>query len=213
MMSFWYLVLIASGYMYYTYTKWRPAKLYSTLFKAGTSPGQLLLRNRDLSLRRQKAELRRILDENPEFAANNFSPGDDGLAAVASASAADRYNQQLHISNVDSNVGNMSTPKKSNTPGSDGVTNITRNASIAHGNKHHRVTNESRVADDTLNEDDLEEVDVEDDEFRYPVTDTVDMTTVHFVNATMRPPLPPVVDGYERVDSEEVWGTAPFNIL
>ncbi len=39
---------------------------------------------------------------------------------------------------------------------------------------------------------------------RAPVTATIDATTIHYVNATVKPTLAPEVDGYEKVESAEV---------
>ena len=39
---------------------------------------------------------------------------------------------------------------------------------------------------------------------RAPVTATIDATTIHYVNATVKPTLAPEVEGYEKVESGEV---------
>ena len=39
---------------------------------------------------------------------------------------------------------------------------------------------------------------------RAPVTATIDATTIHYVNATVKPTLAPAVEGYEKVESGEV---------
>ncbi|XP_071799884.1 uncharacterized protein [Asterias amurensis] len=208
LMSFWYFILMASCYMYYTYTEWRPSlKVYQTIInrqdsKVREPPGQVYLRNRDLSLRWQQAERLRILEENPRYTPDSVRHGADAVPPGSGA-----YNQQLLNSIVDSSRSNDNIPKKSNSAsGSDAVANRTRNASSAHGTYSHRVTNEKRVVKEehtALSEEEDEEEIEDEDDLRYPVTDTVDMTTIHFENATLKPPVPPIVDGYERIDSNE----------
>ncbi|XP_038048522.1 beta-galactoside alpha-2,6-sialyltransferase 2-like [Patiria miniata] len=209
MMAFWYFAVIFSAFLYYTYATWRPANMYSALFDVPVAgdhrAGAALLEESPDVLRSQRAELRRILGENVSLAGRKSSEGDTRARARDPASA----DPQLPFPGGDSSI--LGLPNKSSriVRGSGVAANRTRNASAPGGSNQDHVTNENslRRRVETENEVELTEIDTEeeedDDEVRYPVTYSLDLTTVGFENATLKPPLAPAVEGYERVSSAE----------
>ncbi|XP_022087679.1 uncharacterized protein LOC110977683 [Acanthaster planci] len=210
MMTFWYFAVIFSAFLYYTYTKWRPAPLYSAIFDgpvAGRPAGALVVGEKRDSLRWQRSELRWILGESASQAGGSkprvVGPEDDTSAQVGAPPAA---GQPLPLPvRLFSSRDLPENPSRS-APGSGVAAERTRiNAWAAGGASRHRSANGNGPADGIAaeNEAEMAEMEVEEDDVRYPDTYALDLTTVGFESASLRPTLASVVEGYERISNRQ----------